>query len=664
MLRSSPRREPPGRTVWLGIRQIKAGYSWNFPPLVLNDKIVVSPSSEVEEQDSFELNCPNGDVIVVNIKYQWYPLKCSSCKVFGHSDKHCPRNRTVDVSSSKPPAGGDTAAAGSVGKRPGLGVKEPAGGGNEIPAGPGGAEVGERPPRSPCSPKYPSPPSEIHIGDVAAINSILDQYATRMAAVEASNTLGKESVSMPSEGQELEKEGPSTSPLSVGTAVLAGNMFSPLSDLPVIDEVTPLPASSVPLPEVRDQSAPKRGKRKQKGKGKGGAVAVAEHKTFFVSIVYGMNLARERVRLWRDLSFLFPQLGTAAWTILGDFNVVRHPKERVEGFDPIASADFNKCIEDINMQEMVTKGFWFTWSNKRGGNGAIKSRLDRVLLNDAWLDLFRDSEVVGFAPGISDHCALVLTVLPNKFKACPFRFFNFWMLDGRFKGILSSSWREPAQGNPLTYLSYKLKRLKPLLKAFHKQNFNHLSGRVTLAKDNLSKIQDLCFRFPLDNFLCDLEKDLVQQYYSLSVAEESYKKQKSRISWLALGDKNTRFFHHKMNAHRVRNSILSLATDQGVRLEDPNAIEAEILGYFQGLLGTGFAGKWDPSEALHTALLHKRMAFYGRCAWTMRLMTRRNSNGIAKIDEIAEEGFDDNKIGKGVPIDGLWRQSKYAVVGG
>lgn len=44
---------------------------------------------------------------------------------------------------------------------------------------------------------------------------------------------------------------------------------------------------------------------------------------------------------------------------------------------------------------------------------------------------------------------------------------------------------------------------------------------------------------------------------------------------------------------RDRNTILSLVTDQGERLEDSVAIEAEILGYYQRLLGTNFAEKRD-----------------------------------------------------------------------
>lgn len=60
-----------------------------------------------------------------------------------------------------------------------------------------------------------------------------------------------------------------------------------------------------------------------------------------------------------------------------------------------------------------------------------------------------------------------------------------------------------------------------------------------------------------------------------------------------------------MHAHRVKNTILSLVNDQGVRLEDPVAIEEEILGYYQRLLGSDFMHKQDASEALSAAMLKK-----------------------------------------------------------
>ncbi|XP_058189336.1 uncharacterized protein LOC131306921 [Rhododendron vialii] len=214
---------------------------------------------------------------------------------------------------------------------------------------------------------------------------------------------------------------------------------------------------------------------------------IVERKMFYASIVYGMNLARDRIGLWSALRDL--------------------PDERLEGFDESAASDFNSCLEDISMHDMVTKGF---------------------------------------------------------------------------QDILHSSWNITCGRNPMERLSQKLRGLKPILKAFHKQHYSNLSRRVQAARVNLSKIQSLCLRFGHDQALCDLEKDLVQQFYALSSAEEAYKQQKSRVNWLALGDKNTKKFHQKMNAHRVRNTILSLVSVQGVTLDNPADIEVEILG--EGLI--------------------------------------------------------------------------------
>lgn len=152
---------------------------------------------------------------------------------------------------------------------------------------------------------------------------------------------------------------------------------------------------------------------------------LVEHKRFFASVIYGMNLARDMRSLWYDLRSLFLVLSSSAWVLMGDFNVVRSLWERLVSLDAAATFDFNSCLHDINMQDMFTKGFWFTWTNKMGGLGDKKSRLDRVLVNDVWLNDFKDSVAIGHAPGLSNHCALVLTVVRDKVKACPFRFLNF-----------------------------------------------------------------------------------------------------------------------------------------------------------------------------------------------------------------------------------------------
>ncbi|KAH7850441.1 hypothetical protein Vadar_032955 [Vaccinium darrowii] len=80
----------------------------------------------------------------------------------------------------------------------------------------------------------------------------------------------------------------------------------------------------------------------------------------------------------------------------------------------------------------------------------------------------------------------------------------------------------------------------------------------------------------------------LSQFMDLGLADEGFKKQKSRVKWLALGDQNTRFFHQKLSTHNLRSKILSLVSTTGVRLEDPKEIQKEILSYYKGLLGSPF----------------------------------------------------------------------------
>ena len=80
-------------------------------------------------------------------------------------------------------------------------------------------------------------------------------------------------------------------------------------------------------------------------------------KHFVLSGVYGLNDRVGRYDLWRDLRSTYAVINGLPWLIMGDFNIVRKQEER-KGGNPVDSAemeDFNDCIQDIQVQDMVSK---------------------------------------------------------------------------------------------------------------------------------------------------------------------------------------------------------------------------------------------------------------------------------------------------------------------
>lgn len=72
----------------------------------------------------------------------------------------------------------------------------------------------------------------------------------------------------------------------------------------------------------------------------------------------------------------------------------------------------------------------------------------------------------------------------------------------------------------------------------------------------------------------------------LSQDEEAFFKQKSRVQWLQLGDKNTAFFHKSIIHRQCRNSITRLKDADGRLIMDPQAIGNMAVTHFKNILSS------------------------------------------------------------------------------
>ncbi|KAL0282904.1 UNVERIFIED_CONTAM: hypothetical protein Sradi_7247800 [Sesamum radiatum] len=83
------------------------------------------------------------------------------------------------------------------------------------------------------------------------------------------------------------------------------------------------------------------------------------------------------------------------WLVLGDFNAVLDDSEVCgRAADTSASMlEFRNCIRDTGLVQLPVTGCQYTWHNCSEGMRSLWKRLDRMLVNTAWLDAWPNSHI-------------------------------------------------------------------------------------------------------------------------------------------------------------------------------------------------------------------------------------------------------------------------------
>lgn len=307
---------------------------------------------------------------------------------------------------------------------------------------------------------------------------------------------------------------------------------------------------------------------------------------WFMSCVYAYNNPSLRRSLWIDLRNIAGNI-KGPWTVLGDFNCIWKQHERINGA-PVRLKDVKELThitEFCDLTDLNFAGTFYTWNNKARDGPRLMSKIDRVLVNPTWSQVFDESRVLFQPPGISDHSPSVLFCHPfHKFKS-PFKFLNAWCLHPDFTGLVSSSWLTPCSGSPTYRLACKLKRLKPALRSFHHLHFSGISDRVKLAKSQLLELQGKIEKDPHNPNLPQLEEPLLSQLQKLSKYENLFLAQRAKLKWIREGDANTNFFHAYVKNQKNRNKITAIANGSGQYVTSPTDISTLLVDFYQNHLG-------------------------------------------------------------------------------
>ncbi|KAL0434434.1 UNVERIFIED_CONTAM: hypothetical protein Slati_2777700 [Sesamum latifolium] len=216
------------------------------------------------------------------------------------------------------------------------------------------------------------------------------------------------------------------------------------------------------------------------------------HTHVLVTIAYGANDAVVRRVLWHNLGRLVRAVGDTPWLVGGDFNTLLDMSEvcGVSGDIRGATDDFQDCLNDIGLITLPMQGEWFTWHNYSSDSRSLWKSLDRVLVNDRWLDCWLNSWYVRLNARTSDHSPLVLRGnSPSQAKGM-FRFDNYLALSADFTPSVQRVWQHHVVGTSMFAIARKLKALKPIFRQQRKLK-EHV---VATGKDGWLKDGDQCTR--------------------------------------------------------------------------------------------------------------------------------------------------------------------------
>lgn len=206
-----------------------------------------------------------------------------------------------------------------------------------------------------------------------------------------------------------------------------------------------------------------------------------------INVYAPCNNPDEKELLWDRLHMVIQQNEGVYTCVIGDFNTILEEGERAGSGGHVSGREmraFRHFLESSKLLDVDIQGRKFTWYRT---NGSCKSRLDRALVNEKWLERWRDTGLRGLPRSISDHCAIVLHSKNTDWGPKPFRFLNIWTSHPGFKELVHNCWGQGGlEGWGCFVFLEKLKRLKEALRIWNREVFGDVDKKISNLREELN----------------------------------------------------------------------------------------------------------------------------------------------------------------------------------
>lgn len=172
-------------------------------------------------------------------------------------------------------------------------------------------------------------------------------------------------------------------------------------------------------------------------------------------------------------------------------------------------------------------------------------------------------------------------------KRKSFKFTNVIAETSEFKETIENYWKETQplfqSASALFRFSKYLKGLKPHIRSLSKNKLGALTTKVKEAFSDLCEKQERLMEAPsLENVRA--EHDAAVRWQRVSDIEEKVLKQRSKLHWLQVGDKNNKAFHNAAKIRETRNAIREIKCSDGRVVTNQEEIKKEAERFFTEFL--------------------------------------------------------------------------------
>ncbi|XP_072056312.1 uncharacterized protein [Arachis hypogaea] len=219
------------------------------------------------------------------------------------------------------------------------------------------------------------------------------------------------------------------------------------------------------------------------------------------------------------------------WMAIGDFNEIVAPDESTGAyFSSHRASLLATTLDDCELFDLKVTGRRYTWYRAVQASRDLAKRLDRALVNEAWMSMFPEGYSEILSRLHSDHCPILVRChgSPRVKGSRPFRFQAAWATHPSYKHVISKAWNQEFGG-----VTERLKMVQQASLDFNSKIFGNIFVRKNKLEYQIDQIQR---RLEVTDVLSlrIKEAELREDYNRLLLQEELFWYQKSREQWVNL----------------------------------------------------------------------------------------------------------------------------------